>query len=342
MKTEFGIFDHMDRGGFAIGELYKSRLRLVEAYDKAGFYAYHLAEHHATSLGMSPSPSVFLSAVATRTEKLRMGPMVYVLPVHEPLRLIEEICMLDQLSGGRFELGVGRGSSPYEIAYFGVNHLTARAQFQEALEVIRTGLSNPRLSYDGKHYQYVDVPMILAPVQKPHPPLWYGLVRPEGAVWAAQNKVNVLVNGPVPRVKPLTDRYKQEWAKANAGAAMGKMGLSRHIYVADTDPEAQETAKQAYTSWFKSNDELWRAFGAESLHFPNSYEAAIERGQLICGSPDTVRTRLAKDVSESGVNYVVCRLAFGDIPVERVLHSVELMRAEVMPAFADSRQAAAE
>jgi len=340
MSIDFGVFDHMDRGGFAIGDLYRNRLKLVEAYDKAGFYAYHLAEHHATSLGMSPSPSVFLSAVASRTEKLRMGPMVYVLPVHEPLRLIEEICMLDQLSGGRFQLGVGRGSSPYEIAYFGVNHLTARGQFQEALTCILSGLQGPRLNFEGRHYQYVDVPMILSPVQKPHPPLWYGLVRPEGSVWAAQHKVNVLVNGPVERVKPLTDRYKREWAAANPGAPMGKMGLSRHVYVADNDEEAHEVAKRAYASWFKSNDELWRAFGAESLHFPSSYEAAIERGQLICGAPESVRTQLLKHATESGVNYLVCRLAFGDIPVERVLNSVDLLRKEVMPAFAEARQAA--
>jgi len=342
MKIEFGVFDHMDRGGFALGELYKNRLKLVEAYDQAGFYAYHLAEHHATSLGMSPSPSVFLSAVAQRTEKLRFGPMVYVLPLHDPLRLIEEICMLDQLSGGRFELGVGRGSSPYEIAYFGVNHLTARGQFKEALEIILSGLKGGPLSYEGRHYQYVEVPMVLSCVQKPHPPLWYGLVRPEGAIWAAQNRVNVLVNGPVPRVKPLTDRYRQEWKAAHGGEPVTKMGLSRHIYIADTDAEAHEAAKRAYENWFKSNDELWRAFGAESLHFPSTYEAAIDRGQLICGSPDSVRARVQKDMADSGANYLVCRVAFGDLTLERVLRSVALLRDEVMSAFRDAKQQAAE
>jgi alkanesulfonate monooxygenase SsuD/methylene tetrahydromethanopterin reductase-like flavin-dependent oxidoreductase (luciferase family) len=342
MKVEFGVFDHMDRGGFAVGELYRNRLRLVETYDRAGFYAYHLAEHHATSLGMAPSPSVFLSAVATRTQRLRFGPMVYVLPVHDPLRLIEEICMLDQLSGGRFELGVGRGSSPYEIAYFGVNHMTARVQFQEALEIIRLGLQSPRLSYDGKHYQYVDVPMILSPVQKPHPPLWYGLVRAEGAVWAAENQVNVLVNGPVPRVRPLTDRYRAEWKRIHGGEPKTKIGLSRHIHIADTDEEAHDNAKRAYEIWYRANDELWRAFGAESLHFPSSYAAALERGQLICGAPDTVRAWIARDLYESGANYLVCRLAFGDLTLERVERCVTLLRDEVMPAFRGVRQAAAE
>lgn len=342
MTIDFGVFDHMDRGGFAIADLYKNRLKLVEAYDRAGFHAYHLAEHHATSLGMAPSPSVFLSAVAQRTERLRFGPMVYVLPLHDPLRLIEEICMLDQLSGGRLELGVGRGTSPYEIAYFGVNHLESRGQFEEALQIILAGLAGPRLTFHGRYYDYIDVPMILNPAQKPHPPLWYGLVRPEGAVWAAKEKINVLVNGPVPRVAPLVERYKQEWAAVHGGALTTKIGLSRHVHVADTDEKAHETAKQAYAMWFKANDELWRAFGASSLYFPASYETAIEMGQLICGSPDTVRAKIEIHARESGANYLVCRLAFGDMPVERVERSVALLRDEVMPAFQAARSQAAQ
>ena len=92
---EFGVFDHLDRGSAPLKEFYESRLKLIEAYDRAGFYAYHVAEHHSTPLGMAPSPTVFLSAVAQRTHRLRFGPLVYALPLHDPLRLAEEICMLD-------------------------------------------------------------------------------------------------------------------------------------------------------------------------------------------------------------------------------------------------------
>src|SRR5215211_6896638 len=115
----FGVFDHLDHSGVPLQTYYEDRLTIIEAYDRAGFYAYHLAEHHSTPLGMAPSPSVFLSAVAQRTKRLRFGPMVYALPLHHPLRLIEEICMLDHLSGGRLDIGFGRGSSPIELAYYG-------------------------------------------------------------------------------------------------------------------------------------------------------------------------------------------------------------------------------
>ena len=109
---KFGIFEHMDDSGIPVGLHFKNRLSLIEAYDRYGFYAYHLAEHHGTPLGLAPSPGLFLAAVAQRTKRLRFGPLVYSLPLYHPIRLIEEICMLDQMSGGRFELGVGRGVSP--------------------------------------------------------------------------------------------------------------------------------------------------------------------------------------------------------------------------------------
>src|SRR6188508_2381462 len=127
---EFGIFDHLDRSPSSLADYYEERLAIVELFDRTGFHAYHLAEHHATPLGMAPSPSVFLAAVAQRTRRLRFGPLVYTLNLYHPLRLIDEICMLDQMSGGRLELGVGRGVSPHETAYFGVDPKVGQERFE--------------------------------------------------------------------------------------------------------------------------------------------------------------------------------------------------------------------
>jgi len=334
MKVDFGVFDHLDRGGFQITGHYDNRLRLIETYDAIGLYSYHLAEHHGTSLGMAPSPSVFLSAVAQRTQRLRMGPMVYVLPLHEPLRLIEEICMLDQMSGGRLDVGIGRGQSPYELGCFSVGHLEARKRFPEALAVLRAGLTSEVLDFDGKYYSYTDVPMILQVVQKPHPPLWYGVTRPDSAVWAAKNRVNTVMNGPSPRVKAMIDRYKAEWRAAHGDAPVAaKLGTTRHIHVADTDAKAEETARRAYAIWFDSNAELFRRYGTLPLHFPSTYDEAAQREMMVVGAPETVRRTLERITGETGTNYVLGRFAFGDIPVEGVLHSIDLFAKEVMPAF---------
>src|SRR3712207_4984211 len=126
---EFGVFDHLDRPGGPLGQFYNSRLALAELYDRLGFYAYHLAEHHATPLGMAPSPTVFLSAVAQRTTRLRFGPLVLPLPLYQPIRIIEEICMLDQLSGGRLEIGFGRGAQPLELKIFGEDPAQAQERY---------------------------------------------------------------------------------------------------------------------------------------------------------------------------------------------------------------------
>src|SRR3984893_3872975 len=108
---EFGVFDHLDRTGQKLPDFYEDRLQIAEAHDRAGCYAYHLAEHHSTPLGMAPSPNLFLAAVAQRPKRLRFGPLVFVLPLYHPLRLISEICMLDQMSGGWLAPPLGRRAS---------------------------------------------------------------------------------------------------------------------------------------------------------------------------------------------------------------------------------------
>eukprot|EP01034_Spumella_vulgaris_P002435 gene2435-3169_t len=111
----------MDRAGNDLMAQYEDRLSLIEAYDRAGFRGYHLAEHHSTPLGQSPSPSVFLAAASQRTKKIRLGAMVFTLSLYHPLRLIEEICMLDMLTRGRLDVGIGRGISPIEMGFYGVH-----------------------------------------------------------------------------------------------------------------------------------------------------------------------------------------------------------------------------
>ena len=204
-QVAFGLFDWIDRGTAPLHQLYKDRLQLLEAADAAGFFCYHLAEHHATPLGMAPSPALFLAAAAQRTQQIRLGPLVYLLPLYNPLRLIEEVCMLDHLSGGRLELGVGRGVTPYELRYYGVDPGGTRAIFNEALTVLVAGLTNSRMTFEGQHYQYSDVPMELHPYQRPYPPLWYPTHNPESVHYAARHGYNFVGLGPAAAVREHVD-----------------------------------------------------------------------------------------------------------------------------------------
>jgi alkanesulfonate monooxygenase SsuD/methylene tetrahydromethanopterin reductase-like flavin-dependent oxidoreductase (luciferase family) len=342
---KFGIFDHLDRGGGTLAAQYQDRLALIEAYERAGFYAYHVAEHHATPLGMAPSPSVFLAAVAMRTRRLRFGPLVYQLPIHHPLRVVEEICMLDHLSGGRLEVGLGRGAVPHEIEYYGVDPKTAPARYLEAYEVVLKALTSRTLTYKGRYFNFDDVPMEIAPLQQPHPPLWYGAVTPEGAAWAAKNRINIVCNGPLAMVRGINERYRAEWrAAGNDLADMPLMGMNRYLVLADSDREATEIAERAYKHWHRSFYYLWDKRGGRPENiaalYPDTFAQIQERGYGIAGTPATVRAALSAQVAAAGNNYMICRFAFGDLSLSESLRSLDLFEQTVMPALADIRAAA--
>jgi alkanesulfonate monooxygenase SsuD/methylene tetrahydromethanopterin reductase-like flavin-dependent oxidoreductase (luciferase family) len=129
---KFGLFDHFDANDRPVSRQYAERIDFVAAAERAGFYCYHVAEHHATPLNMAPVPGIFLGALAQATSKIRLGPLGYLLPLYSPLRLIEEICILDQMSEGRLDVGVGRGISPFELKYHHVDPATSRGLFSNS------------------------------------------------------------------------------------------------------------------------------------------------------------------------------------------------------------------
>ena len=169
---KFGIFDWIDDSGSDVAEIYEQRLKMLELADQAGFYCYHLAEHQLTPLSLAPSPGIFLSSAIQHTRRLHLGPMGYLVPLYHPIRLIEEICMLDQLSRGRLEIGVGRGISSLELGFFNVDPDESREMFREALGIIRTGLSTGAVDHRGPHFT-LDVRLTIRPYQQPYPPFWY-------------------------------------------------------------------------------------------------------------------------------------------------------------------------
>jgi alkanesulfonate monooxygenase SsuD/methylene tetrahydromethanopterin reductase-like flavin-dependent oxidoreductase (luciferase family) len=334
---KFGVFDHMDASGRPLSELLEERLRLAEAYDRLGIHALHVAEHHSTPLGMSPSPSVFLALVAKRTKRLRFGPLVYTLPLYHPLRLAEEICTLDHLSGGRLELGIGRGVSPLEIACFGVDPRESQDMYLEAFRVLKMALTSRSVVFEGRYFKF-DAPVVLEPVQKPHPPLWYGVFNAESTEWAASAAVNVVTNLPSGAVRAITDRYRAEWAKLGKDPArIPLMGVNRHVVVAATDREAMEIGGRGYRRWHENFSSLWRRRGVAlpaAIAYPEAFEGIVQKGQAIAGSPRTVRDAIARQIEESGANYFLARLAFGDLTLAESLASTELFARQVIPELA--------
>jgi alkanesulfonate monooxygenase SsuD/methylene tetrahydromethanopterin reductase-like flavin-dependent oxidoreductase (luciferase family) len=297
-----------------------------------------MAEHHSTPLGMAASPSVFLSAAMQRTKTLRLGPLVYVLPLYHPLRLYEEICMLDHMSGGRLLVGVGRGGALLEHQRYGIDPTDAPAMYHEAFAVLMCAFDSEVLNFEGKYYHYKDYVVQAKPVQQPHPPLWYGAPNADAIAWAAPRSVNVVSLGPADRARAIAERYRKEWAELKREpAALPHIGITRHIVVADTDAEAKAIARAAYPRWRHAIGWLWERSNVNFLLkqiYPVDFDDLERIGHGIAGSPATVRDYLAKLERDSGVDYVLCQMVFGDMNFDDASHSISLFARDVMPSFA--------
>ena len=334
---KFGIFDHVDDSGLPLAQHLEARLQMAEIYDECGFYCYHVAEHHGTPLGLSPSPSVLLAAMSQRTTRLRFGPLVYLLPLYHPLRLIEEIGMLDALSNGRFEFGFGRGISPIEMGFYGVDMAEQAERAAEAREVVIKGLTHDTLTHHGKFYDFDDVPMLQRPIQQPHPPLWYGTNAPGSVGRCARERLNMVTLSSGDAMAGMVAGYRAEYAASGGEPAdMPLIGVGRHIVVADTDAEARAIAAPAFARWRAHFVHLWERRGSDNpfvKSFPKDWDAVEASGAACAGSPATVREFVARHEG-AGFTYFVAQLAFGNLSVDQVGHSARLFAKEVMPHFA--------
>ena len=343
-----GLFDHLERSeDRSLAVQYDERLEFVTAADAAGFYCAHVAEHHCTPLNMVPAPNVYLGALARLTKQIHFGPLVYLLPLYSPLRLAEEICMLDHLSHGRMEVGVGRGVSPFELGFNKVNHDDSREIFFDAFDCLTEALTHDKFSYSGKYFNYTDVPMAMRPYQQPHPPFWYGSSNTVGATWSGEQGMHFTANGPTAQAKPNIAAFKEALAK-RGGAAQPKpefkggaaIGILRHIVVADTDAEAQRIAKPAFEYHLNSLNWLRKAAVAAggsdlvtrlNIRRGTTFEECVANGMVLAGSPATVRAAIERESAELGTNYLLAYLFFGTLSYADAKRSLDLFATEVMP-----------
>jgi alkanesulfonate monooxygenase SsuD/methylene tetrahydromethanopterin reductase-like flavin-dependent oxidoreductase (luciferase family) len=342
-RVQFGIFDWIDRNQLPLSDLYEQRLQCLEYADEAGFYCYHLAEHQGTPLGMAPSPGVFLSAAIQRTRYLRLGPLVYLLPLYNPLRLVQEICMLDHMSRGRLDVGIGRGVSPYELAFYRVTPQQARAMFREALDILTAALASGEVSYAGEYFSFTHVRLHIEPFQRPYPPLWYPTDNADSITWLAQQGLNTITHyPPMTTMRELFDRYTRVWQehkhrpdRLNAHVPHPKYGIVRHVYVAETEALALQEAKAAFADFIGNFNYLRLVNGDTSgrAAYLADFEARRGEGLHIVGSPDTVKQQVREHLRMTGANYFVGSFFFGSLTGEQTLRSLRLFAQEVMPAF---------
>ncbi|HSL49777.1 MAG TPA: LLM class flavin-dependent oxidoreductase [Candidatus Deferrimicrobiaceae bacterium] len=321
--------------------------------EELGFDEVWLTEHHFIDYGLSVDPATLASAVASRTSRVRIGLAAAILPFHDPIRLAEQMALVDIISNGRLDVGVGRGNRPSEFSGYRVPQIESRERFDEAVQILQLAWTEERFRYDGRFYRIPEVRVIPKPVQRPHPPLYQVCVSPdsiEGTALRGWPMLNSLLYGGPEQLATSRDRYVATLQKVGrtAGeiqALLGRWGVSRQIYVAPTDAQALAEARDA-EMWYQqsfarflvperiedSHPSLQPGFRAVAERLSKITWEDLVRETVAFGSPDTV-ARHIEQMRQMGVGQVMCWMNFGGLPEDRVRASMELFAREVMPRF---------
>lgn len=350
---KFGIFDHVERRrDVPLDQQYKERIELLVQADRSGIYGYHVAEHHHSPLSMAPSQTPYLSAIAARTENIRFGPLVYVLPLYHPIRLVEEICMLDNISGGRFQIGIGPGAPPgEELAMWGGDPSEYQERFNESFQILMQGLTRDFVDFQGQFFNIKDLWMELKTKQKPHPPFWYA----GNPVNAARYGANFIGAGPNSSIPNTIETYLetlQKQAEENDPSLPHVKeplyGASKRMFIAETDDEALSRAREAYEVYRANfvkplpggkSRRPTAAFDVPGRVGPPSpwdatFDEALQDEAVLVGSPDTAKEYVHRYSEQSKCNYLVTPVQWGDLTHEEATRSLELFATEVIPDFA--------
>ena len=355
--VQFGMFDWIEASGQPAADVFEHKLRLAEIADNGGIYAWHVAEHQGTPLSIDNSPSILLSAAIQRTKRIRLGALTWVLTWYNPYRFYTEICALDQMSRGRIELGVGRGTSPMEAAYFDIKTVDeSRARYRETLDIFRAACESEVLNFEGQFYSYKDLELHLHPWQRPHPPLWFPSSDHSSIEFTATHGYHTVINtSPAPELRDLYEHYREVWVehqddpgRHNGHVAVPMLGTSKHVFVGETDAEAEKICRQAHEAWQSHIGHLGRRMAALGYVAPprvqadgtprppnrgmdRGFDAQVEGGFAIAGTPATVADSLIDQIRASTVNYVVMIPSFGNMQPELAEHSLQLICDEVLP-----------
>ena len=340
MSVHFGLFDWIEASGRPPGEIYEHKLSLAAAAERAGFHGFFMAEHQGTPLSIDGSPSVMLSALFQRTRRLRAGALTFCLPWYNAYRFYHEVCMLDQLSGGRLELGVGRGVSPIESRIFGLNSIDeSREKYRETLEVFFAACRSDALDFDGRYYQYRDAELHVKPVQRPYPPLWFPSSNRDSIDFTARHGYHTAFLGKLADCKPLFERYRELWDKHrtdpgrhNAHVAAPFLAKTQHLVIAERAEEARRLGERAHRAWNEHIHHLTRKLGRPDVHNTEAYSPGSAH-PLITGTPREAAEKLAELIRATGINYLLCVFSFGDLAPEYAMRSIELFGEEVLPAL---------
>lgn len=306
--------------------------------EELGFDSVWLEEHHGVKNHYWPSPLVALAGVATRTQRIVLGTDVMVMPFYHPVRVAEDVAMLDIMSQGRFILGAAIGYKPDEFSLYQVAQEKRGARFAEALQLITQLWTQERVDFAGEYYRVEGLKIEPRPHTQPHPPLWLGGWGDLSLARAA-SLGDAWVPGPTASLAKLVDAqrvYHEHLAAMGIDPSNRPAPLTREVVIAATDAEAYDMAERHLLINYRDEygGGAWKhpLIGAQDATRVDQL-AAISQDRFLVGSPDTVVRQLRVFKAALGVDHLICRLYFPGIPHEFIMNELRLLAHEVMPAF---------
>lgn len=349
---KFGILyntDYYPEAHGSASKYYEDILTQVELEEALGFDAVWFGEHHYSGYSFG-SPPVIAMAAAARTKRIRLGTGVSLIPLNHPIRLAEEYAMLDVLSGGRLEYGIGRGFLKYSHEVMGINEDENFARYHEGAGIIvKAWTADGPFSYDGKFWKLKDYSFFPKPLQKPYPPIYASaVVTPESAAWAGKHGFHLSTAFFVPqqsRVKDVIDVYRQSLRENGFKPEEREISGVYQMYCAPTQEQAMREGLQYAMNYFKFFGGLDQRASHDSKDFEKhgkgisrAFTAAPKDGgnparQFMIGDPAFCIDQIKWAQEYYGTNYLIFEVAQGGEPHDLVMKSLKLFGEKVLPAF---------
>jgi alkanesulfonate monooxygenase SsuD/methylene tetrahydromethanopterin reductase-like flavin-dependent oxidoreductase (luciferase family) len=320
-------------------EFYQKMFAQMEEMDRLGYEHIWVTEHHFAMYGGTlPHPPTFMSAVARTTQRIRLGVAINVLPLHNPIDVAESYAMVDVISNGRLEFGVGKGSEAHEYRKFGVEQKESTGRMYEGIQVMRQAWSDKPVNFSGEFFNYQNVPVYPKPVQRPHPPIWAGCARSEDSFrWAGENGFHLMTLPYLYREAHMLPSFIKTYRDGlikNGHDPMTREILGKfHIYVSSSLDKAIEEAGPYITSYYdvhKAADPDRKELG---LLTQRDTKTQLEQGFAIAGDPKRVADSIRKWSEEVGLTTISGTFYFGGMPQDMAMKNIRLFAEKVMPEF---------
>lgn len=339
---EFGTFLLMQSPGAQSHKaVFQRGIEIAQHADRLGFDSVWCAEHHFSTYGYLSRPLQLATYLASVTERIRVGSAVVVLPLHHPLIVAEEIGTADILSGGRLDVGFGRGYQPYEFERLGLSLDDSRERFDEAVDVILQAFEGKPFSYHGKHYSFEETSIFPTPIQEPRPPIWVVGQSTDSILATVKRGFNIVSGGfgiPIDRLRAFRKAYDEMDIDADTRAKI-RVSTQRPVYVTTDESELPEIVEQARWNMrvtLSLRQGLERVENGRAIAIPFDKEPTTQElidNYFVIGTPEQCIAKIKAVQDAMGIDHFNASCWFGDVAHEKVLRSMELFAKEVMPAF---------